>query len=164
MLPSLYRELAPWYHLVDPVEGHRDEADALATALGRTASRPLETLLELGAGAGNNAFHLKRRLRCTLADLSPEMQALSRARNPECEHVLGDMRTLRLGRAFDAVLVHDAVCTCWARRSCSPPPAPRSCTRGPAAPRSSRPTCSGTASASRPRPSRETTASAPCAA
>jgi len=37
------------------------------------------------------------------------MQALSRELNPECEHVAGDMRTLRLGRAFDAVLVHDAV-------------------------------------------------------
>jgi hypothetical protein len=37
------------------------------------------------------------------------MQALSRRRNPECEHALGDMRTLRLGRTFDCVLVHDAV-------------------------------------------------------
>src|SRR5690606_24466285 len=37
------------------------------------------------------------------------MQALSRELNPDCEHVLGDMRSLRLGRTFDAVLVHDAV-------------------------------------------------------
>ena len=37
------------------------------------------------------------------------MLALSRALNPECEHLVGDMRTLRLGRAFDALLVHDAV-------------------------------------------------------
>jgi SAM-dependent methyltransferase len=37
------------------------------------------------------------------------MLALSSSLNPECEHVLGDMRTLRLGRTFDAVLVHDAV-------------------------------------------------------
>jgi hypothetical protein len=34
---------------------------------------------------------------------------LSRTINPECEHVLGDMRTLRLGRTFDAVFVHDAI-------------------------------------------------------
>ena len=38
------------------------------------------------------------------------MLALSRALNPECEHLAGDMRTLRLGRVFDAVFVHDAVC------------------------------------------------------
>ncbi len=37
------------------------------------------------------------------------MQALSRELNPECEHVAGDMRSLRLGRTFDAVSVHDAV-------------------------------------------------------
>ena len=75
----------------------------------RAASPPAHTLLELGAGAGNNAFYMKRRFRCTLADLSPEMSALSRAQNPECAHVLGDMRTLRLGATFDAVFVHDAV-------------------------------------------------------
>jgi hypothetical protein len=37
------------------------------------------------------------------------MLAVSRALNPECEHVVGDMRALRLGRSFDAVVVHDAV-------------------------------------------------------
>ena len=35
--------------------------------------------------------------------------SLSRTLNPGCEHVLGDMRTLRLGRTFDAVFAHDAV-------------------------------------------------------
>jgi len=37
------------------------------------------------------------------------MLAVSRTLNPQCEHALGDMRTLRLGRTFDAVFVHDAV-------------------------------------------------------
>jgi hypothetical protein len=37
------------------------------------------------------------------------MLALSRTINPELEHIQGDMRTLRLERAFDAVLLHDAV-------------------------------------------------------
>lgn len=32
-----------------------------------------------------------------------------RAVNPECEHAVGDMRTLDLGRQFDLVLIHDAV-------------------------------------------------------
>jgi SAM-dependent methyltransferase len=68
-----------------------------------------ETLLELGSGAGHNAFHLKNRFRCTLTDVSEEMLSLSRTLNPECEHVAGDMRTLALGRTFDVVLVHDAV-------------------------------------------------------
>lgn len=106
----LYSELVAWYPLVDPREDHRDEAAAFAAALERAADGPVETLLELGAGAGNNASFLKARFLCTLADRSPEMLALSRAQNPGCEHVEGDLRTLRLGRTFDAVLVHDAIC------------------------------------------------------
>ena len=45
----------------------------------------------------------------TLTDLSPEMLELSRSLNPECEHIQGDMTTLRLDRTFDGVFVHDAV-------------------------------------------------------
>jgi hypothetical protein len=44
-----------------------------------------------------------------LVDPSPGMLKVSAALNPECEHVEGDMRTVRLGRQFDAVFVHDAV-------------------------------------------------------
>jgi hypothetical protein len=37
------------------------------------------------------------------------MLDVSRALNPECEHVEGDMRTVRLERTFDAVFIHDAI-------------------------------------------------------
>ncbi|MDQ6781029.1 MAG: class I SAM-dependent methyltransferase [Candidatus Eremiobacteraeota bacterium] len=77
----------------------------------REASRSTpQTLLELGSGGGNNASHMKKHFRMTLTDLSPRMLALSRTINPECEHITGDMRTLRLRRHFDAVFVHDAIC------------------------------------------------------
>ena len=109
MPPLFYRELVSWYRLLDPPADHRDEAASYQAALERAASPRPETLLELGSGAGHNALHLKRRFRCTLVDPSEEMLGLSRELNPECEHLLGDMRTLRLPRTFDAVLVHDAV-------------------------------------------------------
>jgi SAM-dependent methyltransferase len=67
------------------------------------------TLLELGSGGGNNAFHMKKRFTLTLTDVSPGMLAVSRGINPACEHVVGDMRTLRLKRQFDFVFVHDAI-------------------------------------------------------
>jgi len=66
-------------------------------------------VLELGSGGGNNASHMKAHFEMTLTDLSPQMLQLSRTINPECEHIGGDMRTLRLGREFHAVFVHDAV-------------------------------------------------------
>jgi len=109
MKPLLYSELVDWYRLVDPPADHEDEATSYQVALERAISPAPETLLELGAGGGHNALFLKRRFRCTLTDLSEAMLALSRELNPECEHIHGDMRSLRLGRTFDAVLVHDAV-------------------------------------------------------
>jgi SAM-dependent methyltransferase len=105
----MYADLVPWYRLLDPPDDHEEEAAMYAQAFARAASPSPATLLELGSGAGHNAVHLKRRFRCTLADLSPAMIGLSRELNPECEHLQGDMRTLRLTRTFDAVLVHDAV-------------------------------------------------------
>lgn len=105
----LYDELVPWYWLVDPTLDHADEAESYRQALLRGATPKPETLLDLGSGAGNNAFHLKRDFRCTLTDLSDSMLGLSRELNPDCEHFQGDMRTLRLDRSFDAVLVHDSV-------------------------------------------------------
>ncbi len=106
--PLLYGELASWFHLLTPPEDYAEEAAYYRAALAG-ATAPLRTLLELGSGGGNNASHLKASLRCTLTDLSPAMLEQSRRLNPECEHVAGDMRALRLGRTFDAVLVHDAV-------------------------------------------------------
>ena len=104
----LYGDLAPWFHLLTAPEDYAVEA-ARYERLILEALPEAETLLELGSGGGNNASHLKRRFACSLSDLSPQMLTLSRELNPECDHVLGDMRTLRLGRTFDAVFVHDAV-------------------------------------------------------
>ncbi len=110
MTPLIYSDLVGWYSLLDPLVDHRDEATSYRDALLRGVEGEASTLLELGSGAGNNAWFLKQHFRCTLTDLAEPMLVLSRAQNPECEHLLGDMRTLRLGRTFDAVLVHDAVC------------------------------------------------------
>lgn len=104
----IYSDLAPWFHLLTAPEDYTVEA-ARYQGLILEGLPDARTLLELGSGGGNNASHLKERFACTLSDVSPQMLALSRTLNPECEHVLGDMRTLRLGRTFDAVFVHDAV-------------------------------------------------------
>ena len=107
--PRLYRDLAEWYPLLTPVEDYPEEAAFYRRLFETHAARPPRTLLDLGCGAGHVAFHLKAALEATLVDLSPSMLALSRRLNPDCEHVEGDMRSVRLGRLFDAVLLHDAV-------------------------------------------------------
>jgi SAM-dependent methyltransferase len=103
-----YSDLASWWPLISAPEEYAEEA-AFAASLLRMANPPTRTVLELGSGGGNNAFHLKDEFEMTLVDLSEEMLAVSRQLNPECAHLLGDMRTLRLGRSFDAVFVHDAI-------------------------------------------------------
>jgi SAM-dependent methyltransferase len=105
----LYGELAPWFHLLTHPSGYVEEALHIVALVEAGADGRATTLLELGSGGGNNASHLKKRFACTLTDVAPEMLELSRTLNPECEHLEGDMRTLRLGATFDAVLVHDAV-------------------------------------------------------
>ena len=107
--PKLYTELAPWFHLLTAPKDYAAEAAACAELLGRECDGPLRTVLELGSGGGNNASHLERRFAMTLLDISPAMLETSRALNPECEHVEGDMRSARLDRTFDAVFVHDAI-------------------------------------------------------
>jgi trehalose synthase-fused probable maltokinase len=91
-------------------EDYAGEAAWYRQLLQDGCAHPPVTVLELGSGGGNNASHLKAHFQLTLLDLSPEMLAVSQRLNPECEHIQGDMRTARLGRQFDAVFVHDAVC------------------------------------------------------
>jgi SAM-dependent methyltransferase len=104
----LYQDLAAWWPLISPPVEYTAEA-AYLRALLAAGPGPGAEVLDLGSGGGNVAAHLKPGLVMTLVDLSAEMLAVSRELNPECEHRQGDMRTIRLGRAFDAVLVHDAV-------------------------------------------------------
>jgi SAM-dependent methyltransferase len=104
----VYSDLAGWWPLISPPEEYAEEAAHLAPVFG-AAGIPVRDVLDLGSGGGGVAVHLKDRLAMTLVDLSDEMLDVSRRLNPECEHISGDMRTIRLGRTFDAVLVHDAI-------------------------------------------------------
>ncbi len=100
--------LTSWYPLLTPVPDYEKEA-AIYTELFLRHNPGIKTMLELGCGAGHNAFYLKNKFNMTLTDLSPEMLSLSKKLNPECEHLQGDMRTLNLNRSFDAVFIHDAI-------------------------------------------------------
>ena len=107
--PRLYTDLASWWHVLSTPDGYKKEAEFTRQQLELVARIPLKTMLELGSGGGNNAFHLKAHYQLTLTDIAPGMVEVSRELNPECEHMVGDMRALRLDREFDAVFIHDAI-------------------------------------------------------
>jgi trans-aconitate methyltransferase len=105
----MYGAAARWFHLITAPAEYEEES-AVYQGLLEEAGVPVGgTLLELGSGGGNNASHLKAHFQLTLTDLSGEMIEVSKLINPELEHIEGDMRTLRLGREFDAVFAHDAI-------------------------------------------------------
>jgi len=92
-----------------PVDDYIEEAAFYRRLFETHCQRTPRTLLDLGSGGGHNAAHLKLTLACTLVDIAPAMLELSRLINPECEHIEGDMRSVRLDRVFDCILIHDAV-------------------------------------------------------
>jgi trans-aconitate methyltransferase len=94
---------------LSPPSHYVEEAADIIPTLEDAPDAPPRTLLELGSGGGSLAFHLKSRFQLTLSDRSEQMIAVSRQVNPDCEHLVGDMRTIQLDRQFDLVMIHDAV-------------------------------------------------------
>ena len=108
-IPRLYSDLARWFHLLTAPEDYAEEAEFFHQAIQEISEGAAESMLELGSGGGNNASHLKNHYHMTLMDVSDQMLEISLELNPECEHILGDMRTVRLDRVFDVVFIHDAI-------------------------------------------------------
>lgn len=111
--PRLYTDLAHlWPHL-SPPEHYEAETqllrDLIDDALGDPPAGKRWSLLELGAGGGHSTVHLKDHYNCTASDLSPQMLAHCKALNPEVPTIQDDMRTMRLHKQFDAVLICDAI-------------------------------------------------------
>ena len=105
----LYNELAYLWPVISPAEDYAVEALYWLRAIRSKLGPGRHSLLELGVGGGHLLSHLTPRHQAAAVDVSPRMLELSRRRSPEVEHHLGDMRTVRLGRLFDAILIHDAV-------------------------------------------------------
>ena len=106
---KLYNELADWWPLLSAPEDYEEEVNIYISLIRKYHSN-VRTSLELGCGGGNNAYYLKKHFKIILTDVSQAMLDVSKRINPDCEHLLGDMRTLRLAQKFDLVFIHDAIC------------------------------------------------------
>lgn len=107
--PRLYADLAHLWPLMSPPEDYADEGARLRSELRTRLGPGRERLLELGTGGGHLLHHLAGEFEATAVDLSEAMLAHSQRLNPGVTHHVGDMRTVRLGATFDAVLIHDAI-------------------------------------------------------
>jgi len=106
----LYTDLAwLWPMWGDAATEYAHYCQCVAGRIRQYAERPATTLLDIGCGGGKNVLNLKREFKVIGVDLSSTMLEQAKELNPECTFVQGDMRTIGLGRAFDAVLMDDAI-------------------------------------------------------
>ncbi|MEX0885574.1 MAG: class I SAM-dependent methyltransferase [Phycisphaeraceae bacterium] len=110
--PRLYGDLAWLWPLLSPPEHYLGEADIVRRVIDESlgpAAVGRRSILELGAGGGHTLVHLADEFDTVAVDLSEPMLAGCRRLSPTTQTIVGDMRSLRVNRAFDAVLIHDAI-------------------------------------------------------
>lgn len=105
----LYGDLAWTWPIISPPEEYIEESEQFCKIIREHSHNDVRTLLNLGCGAGHNDNTLKRYFEVTGVDASEAMLGLAKRLNPEVTYLIGDMRTVRLGRAFDAVVVFDSL-------------------------------------------------------
>ncbi len=106
----LYSDLAwLWPMWGDAATEYADYCRHVTKLIRRFEKYQTKTLLDIGCGGGKNVLNLKQNFIVTGLDLSPVMLAQAKELNPECTFVQGDMRSCRLDRTFDAVLMDDAI-------------------------------------------------------
>ncbi len=109
----MYDEFAHLWAQISAPEDYAEEVAELREVMfdllqgGPGPYRP--TVLEMGVGGGNSLSHMTGFVDAVATDISPEMLEISKRLNPSAEHVVGDMRSMRLNRTFDAVIVLDAI-------------------------------------------------------
>jgi len=104
-----YSDLAWTEHIIDPPDEYTEETELLINAIKEHSKIEIKTLLHLGCGAGGNDYIFKRYYQVTGVDISEKMLEIARDLNPEAVYHLGDMRTIELGKCFDAVTAPESI-------------------------------------------------------
>jgi SAM-dependent methyltransferase len=105
----LYGDLSWTWPIISPPEDYIEETEYFYNAIREHSQIEVKTLLNLGCGGGHNDFTLKKYLEITSVDISEAMLDMAIRLNPEVTYSFGDMRTVRLGKTFDAVAISDAI-------------------------------------------------------
>lgn len=104
-----YNDLAWTDVLLAPPEEAAEDAERLCRELKEHSGIEIRCLLHLGCGAGAYDVTFKKHFMVTGVDISPGMLAIARGVNPEVTYLEGDMRTVRLARRFEAVVIPDSI-------------------------------------------------------
>jgi SAM-dependent methyltransferase len=101
---NLLYEHPEYYEVLYPESG--DETPTMCRRLFESfLERPPCSILDLGCGTGRDLRSLRKTCAdCVGVDFLPAMVEFAKARSNEVTFLVGDMRTVRLRRTFDAVL------------------------------------------------------------
>lgn len=105
----MYGDLAWTWPIINPHEDFVGQADGIARLLESHAGAPIYDVLHLGCGGGNVDYNLKNHFRVTGVDISDDMLHLARQLNSDLVYEQGDMRSVRLGKQFDAVIMLESI-------------------------------------------------------
>jgi SAM-dependent methyltransferase len=105
----IYSNLAWTEPIISPPEEYVKETELFIKAIKEHSKNKVKTLLHLGCGAGINDYTFKRHFKVTGVDISENMLENARRLNPEVVYLQGDMRTIKLGESFDAVVIPDSI-------------------------------------------------------
>lgn len=105
----MYGDLAWTWPIISPPEEYEGEAERFRQMIQARSQIEVRTLLDLGCGGGHIDHTLKQYYRVTGVDMSQSMLSLARELNPKADYALGDMRSVRLGKRFDAVIIADSI-------------------------------------------------------
>lgn len=111
---QVFGEYAHFYDAMYKDKDYEAECDFVEEAFRRFSAHEVSSVLDLGCGTGNHVLPLVRRgYEVVGVDRAPEMVRQARekaeAAGINAEFLLGDVRTVDLGRTFDAVIEMFAV-------------------------------------------------------
>ena len=105
----LYGDLAWTWPIISPPEDYIDEVGQIVSVIQRYAHIEVKSLLDLGCGGGHNDHYFQHYFKVTGVDLSESMLALARQLNPDIDYRIGDLRSVSMGKCYDAVVIADAI-------------------------------------------------------
>ena len=104
-----YNDLAWTEHLLANPSEYEEDAERCVEMIRRHSATPPKKLLHLGCGAGGHDTFFKRHFSVTGVDVSRGMLEIARQRHTDVEYFEDDMRTCRLDRLFDTVVIPDSI-------------------------------------------------------
>ena len=104
-----YSELAWTEPIIASPEEYAEETEQFSKVIKENLKVDPKTLLHLSCGTGGNEYTFKKHFKVTGVDISEGMLEIARNCNPEVLYLYGDMRTIKLGKCFDAITIPDFI-------------------------------------------------------